>query len=269
MYWERADVEDYIRYPSEGTAEELGSPVQFIAERDLDSEDIVQEVIDEFESKGFDYAPVRPYSTREYLDVESGDVLDIDDDQYVHYSQIMLYAINVMTEYSFALVEHPDRDSWKIITPADLNTRTAKEYLFTYYAETAKAVSNFIRSEYGIESVQEAYEDARPKGSALDRWDDAVDENVNLHPVEFMTMADLKEIVRNDEDLLEEMDFASKTQCKKAFDTVEKYRNRVMHANRSVISSEDDVVELVESLETACNMAVSAGGDEPGLDIPP
>lgn len=269
MYWDRDEVEDYIRYPSEGTAKELGSPVQFISERDLQSDEIVEEIIDEFESKGFDYAPVRPYNTREYLEVESGDVMDIDDDQYVSYSEIMLYAINVMTEHPFALVEHPDRDSWKIITPADLNTRTAKEYLFTYYAETAKAVSDLIKSEYSIERVQEAYKNAHPNGSALGRWNSAVDENVNLHPVEFMSIADLKEIVRNDEDLLEELGFSSKTQCKEAFDTVEKYRNRVMHANRSVISSEDDVVELVESLETACNIAVNAGGDGPGLDIPP
>lgn len=41
-----------------------------------------------------------------------------------------------------------------------------------------------------------------------------------------------------------------------------------MHGNRSVISSEEDVVALVESLELACDMAVNAGGDGPGLDIP-
>ena len=269
MYWDRDEVEDYIRYPSEGTAKELGSPVHFIAKHDLQSDQIVEEIIDEFESRGFDYAPVRPYNTREYLEVESGEVLDIDDDQYIHYSEIMLYGINVMTEHPFTLVEHPDRDSWNIITPADLNTRIAKEYLFNYYAETAKAVSDLLKSEYSIERVQDAYKNARPNGSALDRWDRAVDENVNLHPVEFMSIADLKEIVRNDEDLLQELDFSSKTQCKNAFDTVEKYRNRVMHANRSVISSENDVVELVESLETACDIAVSAGGDSPGLDVPP
>jgi len=65
------------------------------------------------------------------------------------------------------------------------------------------------------------------------------------------------------------LNFSSKTKCKQAFDTVEKYRNKVMHGNRSVISSEGDVKDLVESLEIACDIAVNAGGDGPGLDIPP
>jgi len=103
-----------------------------------------------------------------------------------------------------------------------LNTRTAKEFLFTYYAETAKAVSELIKEEYSIEGLQEVYEDVRPGGGAMSRWSDAVDENVNLHPVEFMSIADLKEIVRDDEKLLDELNFSSKTKCKQAFDTVEK-----------------------------------------------
>src|SRR5699024_11371820 len=112
-------------------------------------------------------------------------------------------------------------------------------------------------------------EDARPRGRAMDRWHEAVDENVNLHPTEFMTIADMKEVARNSESLLTGLGFQSKTQCKNAFDTVEKYRNKVMHGNRSVISSEYDVVDFVESLEIACEIAVNAGGEGPGLDIPP
>jgi hypothetical protein len=42
-----------------------------------------------------------------------------------------------------------------------------------------------------------------------------------------------------------------------------------MHGNRSVISSEEDIEGLVESLEIACDIAVNAGGDGPGLVIPP
>jgi len=62
--------------------------------------------------------------------------------------------------------------------------------LFTYYAETAKAVSELIKEEYSIEGLQEVYEDVRPGGGAMSRWSDAVDENVNLHPVEFMSIAE-------------------------------------------------------------------------------
>ncbi|RJT04749.1 hypothetical protein [Halococcus sp. IIIV-5B] len=269
MYWSEEDVEDYIRYPSEGSAEELGSPIYFIGQNELEQDELMRDLIRDLEKKGYDYAPLRPYNSREYYDVESGEVQPTDGDQYVRYNKIMLYCINILTEYPFALATHPDRDSWRIVTPADLNTRTAKEFLFTYYAEMAKAVSDLIKEDYTIDELQEVYEDARPRGRAIDRWNDAVDKNVNLHPVEFMSIADLKEVVRDNEDLLDELDFPSKTQCKQAFNTVEKYRNNVMHGNRSVISSEEDVEALVESLEIACDIAVNAGGDGPGLDIPP
>lgn len=131
--------------------------------------------------------------------METGEVHSTDKEQCVRYSEIMLYCINVLTEYPFALVTHPDLDSWKIVTPADLNTRTAKEFLFTYYAETAKAVSALIKEEYSVGGLQDVYEDVRPRGGAMSRWRDAVDENVDLHPVEFMSIADLKEVVRDNE----------------------------------------------------------------------
>lgn len=264
MYWTEEEVKYYIRYPSEGSAEELGSPIYFVAETDLESDEVMREIVAELEKNGFDYAPIRPYKTRKYFEAETGEIYPLDQEQCVRYNEIMLYCINVLTEYPFALATHPDQDSWRIVTPADLNTRTAKEFLFTYYAETAKAVSNLIKDVYSGEELQEVYEDARPKGTAMKRWGDAVDENVNLHPAEFMSIADLKEIVRENEHMLNDLGFSSKTQCKKSFDKVEKYRNKVMHGNRSVISTEEDVEELVESLEIACNIAVNAGGDGPG-----
>jgi hypothetical protein len=269
MYWREEEVEDYIRYPSEGSAEELGSPIYFVAQNELDQDEMMAEIVDNLKENGYDYAPIRPYRSHEYYERETGEVHSTDEEQYVRYNEIMLYCINILTEYPFALVTHPDSDSWRIVTAADLNTRTAKEYLFTYYAETAKAVSDLIKEEYVVDEIQEIYEDVRSKGEAIDWWRNAVDENVNLHPVEFMSIADLKEIVRNNESLLEDLNFRSKTQCKKDFDMVEKYRNKVMHGNRSVISSEEDVKNLVESLEIACEIAVNAGGDGPGLDIPP
>ena len=269
MYWSEEEVEDYIRYPSEGSVEELGSPIYFIGRNELAQDELMGDLINDLEEKGYDYAPIRPYNSREYYEVETGEVHSTDEDQYVSYNEIMLYCINILTEYPFALATHPDRDSWKIVTPADLNTRTAKEFLFTYYAEMAKAVSDLIKETYTIDELQEIYEDARPGGGAISRWSDAVDENVDLHPVEFMSIADLKEVVRDNEILLDELDFRSKTQCKQAFDTVEKYRNKVMHGNRSVISSEEDVGALVESIEISCDIAIKAGGDGPGLDIPP
>jgi len=268
MYWSKEACEEYIRYPSEGTAEELGSPIYFVAQYQIERSDEMAEVVQDLTENGYDYAPIRPYHSREYYDVENNQVRSINEEQYIQYNQVIFHCINILTEYPFALATHPDRDCWRIVTPADLNTRTAKEFLFTYYAEAAKAASVVIEKGYEPEDMPEVYESARQGGKAIDRWQKAVDKNVDLHPVEFMSIADMKEIVRNDEKILEKLGFLSKTQCKKVFDKIEKYRNKVMHGNRTVISVKEEVVELTESLEVSCELAANAGGTKPGLDIP-
>lgn len=269
MYWDSERLRELIRYPIEGSAEEIGSPVYFVAQADLESEEVMVEVTKELRNKTFDYAPIRPYRSREYYDVEAEEVRPVDDKQYVGYKEPMLYCINILTEYPFVLVVHPDKKSWKIVTRSDLNTRIAKEYLYSYYAETARAISRLIESEYDIEEIQEVYETERSRGMALKYWEEAVDENVNLHPVEFMSMADLKEVVVSNEGLREQLDFPSKTKCRKAFVLVEDFRNKIMHGYRTVIMNQDDVNELAASLESASEMTIHAGGDGPGLNIPP
>jgi hypothetical protein len=47
MYWKEDEVEDYIRYPSEGSAEELGSQIYFIGQNELDQEEVMTELVDD------------------------------------------------------------------------------------------------------------------------------------------------------------------------------------------------------------------------------
>lgn len=44
MYWSEHEVEDYIRYPSEGSAEELGSPIYFVGQNELEQDEVMMEV---------------------------------------------------------------------------------------------------------------------------------------------------------------------------------------------------------------------------------
>jgi hypothetical protein len=269
MYWDSDEIDRLVRYPIEGSADELGSALDTIAQRDLDNDELMEELHRKYRAFGFDYVPIVPFRHNEYYDVESDEVKQIAEEQYVRYQDIMLDCINILTEYPFVMVAHPDNANWKIVTRADLNTRIAKEYLYAYYAETARAVSNIVELEYDEEEIQDVYEDVRGSGNALNHWESAVDDNVDLHPVEFMSIADLKEVVAASEKLREELEFPSKTKCRDAFDLVEDFRNPIMHGYRTVISSQEDVIELAKSLETASEMTRNAGGDEPGLDIPP
>jgi len=267
MYWSKEECEEYVRYPSEGSAKELGSRIFFVAQYQISRNKEMKRFRQKMEQNNYDYAPARPYHSRQYYDLEADQVRPVDNDQYVRYQNVMLHVINILTEFPFALVTHPDRDCWRIVTPADLNTRVAREFLFNYYAEATMAVSEVIKEEYTANEMPEVYEGARPNGEAIDRWRRAVSQSMDLHPIEFMSLADMKEIVRDSRALLEKLDFSSKTQCKNTFDKVEKYRNKVMHGNRSVITTKDEVEELIRSLKESCELARNAGGEEPGLDI--
>lgn len=270
MYWDADEVGDFVRYPIEGRAGELGSPIHGVAQADLENEELMSEIREEYQEKGFDSLPILPWSTtREYYDTQTGEVRQIEEEQYVSFKDDILHCFNVLTEYPFVMITHPDWKSWGIVTRADLNTRTAKEYLYSYYAETARAVSRLIESEYDVDELQELYLDVREGGNALDYWRRALDENVDLHPVEFLSMAEMKEIVAATESLRERLQFPSKTQTRNAFKLVEKYRNRVMHGYRTIILDQEGVIELVESLEIASEMTIHAGGDEPGHVLPP
>jgi len=52
MYWREEEVEGYIRYPSEGNAEELGSPIYSVAKGELEHAEIIMGIVEELEEKG-------------------------------------------------------------------------------------------------------------------------------------------------------------------------------------------------------------------------
>ena len=89
MYWSKEEVEDYIRYPSEGSAEELGSPIYFIGQNELEQDEVMEDLVSDLEEKGYDYTPLRPYNSREYFEVETREVHSTNEDQYVRYNQII------------------------------------------------------------------------------------------------------------------------------------------------------------------------------------
>ena len=263
MYWDVDEASNYVRFPIEGSAEELASPVYFIPRADLEHKEAMAEHKDNLRANNFDYAPIVPFSYKEYYSLEFDEIHSTSSEQYVPYNEPILFCINSLTEYPFVLANHPDWKSWGIVTPADLNARIAKEYLYSYYAETARAVSRVIEEEYDVEEVQEAYKTARSNGQALKYWKNATKEDIGLHPVEFMSMADLKEVIADNDSLVEQLGFPSKMKCREAFKVVEEYRNRVMHGYRTVISTQEDIVELIQSLERASELTNNAGGEGP------
>lgn len=249
MHWDSDEIGEVIRFPIEGSADELGSPIKFIARRDVTDGDVPEEIRDEFVENDFDFGPLRPYDSQEYYDVEENQIKSLDEEQYVHYDEPMLHCLNILTEYPLAIVTHPDNDNYGIVMPADFNSRIAKEYLYPLFAEAARSVSDLIEARYDSIDLIPIYLSNRNNGEAANRWARAREDNVELHIAEFMNLTDLKVVMTERTELREEIDLTSKTQCRDMFDDVARFRDKVMHANRTMVDSQEDIHELAESID--------------------
>lgn len=259
MYWERDELDELVLYPTDMSVRGFGSQIRFVAGADIEDGDIPDEIREEFVKRDFDYAPIRPYQARyQYYDVRDREIKEIDREQYVSDTGTILHCLNIFTEHPFAIIPHPDAVDYRIATPADFNTRMAKTYLYYYFAATAQSVTELIEDRYDTEDILPVYLSNRNNVKSANRWAEAREDGHKLHIAEFMNLTDLKVVTTQTEELREELGFESKTECRDAFDTVSKYRNKVMHANRTMITEQDDITKLAEALDKCTSISNKA-----------
>ncbi|MFC7072540.1 hypothetical protein ACFQJ7_14085 [Halovenus rubra] len=255
MYWDSEAVEEVVIYPNEVPAQDISSPIEFVAKTDVEHTEQRRRERQRFLSKSYDYVPVRPYDLREYLDVADDTVNQVDRAQHVSYESTVLRCLNVLTEYPFVIVTHPDTACYRFMTLADLNSRVAKQRLYPYFAKVANSVSRFLESEFGSAELAEVYADNRNTTRAIKRWREEQDANTELHLSEFMNLTDLKVVVTNISRLRTGLGFTSKNSCRDCFDSIARYRNNVMHANRSLVHQTEDATALAAAIERATKLA--------------
>jgi len=270
MHWDESHLNEIVLYPTDINARQIGSNIEFIADASIEQEDVPENIHEKFVEQDFDYAPIRPYSTsRTYYDVGNRELKEISEEQYLDYNSTILSCLNVLTEYPFAIIRHPDEADYKIVTPADFNSRIAKTYLYTYFATAAQKVTQLIEGEYDTEDILPTYLANRNRSKAADRWAEAREEGHRLHVAEFMNLTDLKVVVANTAEFREKIGFSSKNKTRDAFDKISKYRDKVMHANRTMITQKEDIVDLAESIDECISLSeeVEVGEDFFGSSV--
>lgn len=249
MHWSEDELEGVLRFPIEGTAEELGSPVAFIEETTITEGNVPANIRERLQRRNFDFAPVRPFHTQLYIDVNENDIREIDQRQYVRPDAPIIQCLNVLTAFPFVIVRESDDAPVEIVTPADFNSRVAKEYLYPFFAETARSVSDLIEARYTSVDILPIYRDRRENGEAVHRWEVARERNVELHVAEFMNLTDLKEVMAELVDIRDAIGLTSKTQCRDKFEAVAGFRDRVMHANRRLVDGRSDLKALANAID--------------------
>jgi hypothetical protein len=84
--------------------------------------------------------------------------------------------------------------------------------------------------------------------ATIGRWKKAGLGGIQMHMVEYMTLSEMQKVIAKSEELRSQLGFRSRNQFDKQMSGIVDLRNRVMHANRTIIETRDDVEQLQDRI---------------------
>ena len=240
----------------------------------IETRDSFKDNIEFYKKNSYSYIPL-PW-TDEYVDVESGEVKDISENQRIVEDTSLIEVLEKLKTEPFVLhdavadthdpddlgdldredyfektdsddyYQYEDDDRWFIITWADFKKREAKEMVYPLVAELANKFADIIEEYY--DGSEEIVESKQLKPETVGRWYYDKKKGSVLHISEYLDMTEMKTLITNNPNLVEICEFDSKTKAIENIDKVKKLRNEVMHANKTLINSEKEIEELYDTL---------------------
>lgn len=226
---------------------------------EIETVDTYRDNLDYYREKNFSYIPLP--ADKKYYDVDKGELRDLSDEQLLRDDVHLVWAMALLLDYPFVLLDfhglHSDRsdlaerfgiqrdesERYRIITLADLDTRSVKIMLYpavaTFEHELADAVRGFFPdSDIPDEVVRE---------KVRERWEDALEKDVETHIVEHMHLTDLKEVIRETEELRLRCGLDSKNKVDNIGGLIQ-LRHQVMHPPRPMIDDREDLDSVLDRL---------------------
>lgn len=149
--------------------------------------------------------------------------------------------------------EYPDSMEWPeynrrygIVTLADVNKRRTRYSLYPLFSELAGQLAERIESEYP--DSEEILDSLR--AVTVGRWYKERRKGIHLHVTEHMNLVEMKEVIKaSEQDFVEQCGFPSKNQVDKRLSSLNQLRNKVMHANRTMIHDRADLEKMIERIQ--------------------
>jgi cell fate (sporulation/competence/biofilm development) regulator YlbF (YheA/YmcA/DUF963 family) len=135
-----------------------------------------------------------------------------------------------------------------IITLADVNRRPVKERLYPIFAELANQISKKIEKEFAdpdelLDSLS---------ADTIGYWYQDKQKELGLHIAEYMSLIEMKQIFKqSSEEFRDKCGFKSNNQVERQLGGIEKSRNKVMHANRTLVQDQEDISTLIDRTNRA------------------
>lgn len=134
---------------------------------------------------------------------------------------------------------------YMIITASDLNKRRVREMLYVVIGGVSAKLSSKIEVEHPESRALFKY--LRP--GTIGRWEKENLKDLHLHIAEHMTLLDMMQVVQGSSgEFVRECGFESKSDVE-TLNQINSVRNHVMHPNRSLIRSRDDIPKVIDAVE--------------------
>ncbi|SFR98139.1 hypothetical protein SAMN05216559_1979 [Halomicrobium zhouii] len=140
------------------------------------------------------------------------------------------------------LSTYPNR--FGLVTISDINKKRTKDALFPYFALFAGELAELIKEEY----PKSANLASAITGIAVKNWRENKGTETEVHISEFLGLSDMADIISNSNRLLSATGFQLEEEFRETMDNIREFRNRVMHANKTLVHNRDELTQLVESL---------------------
>lgn len=243
-------------------------PVRGIAEpARVETRETHQDAIAEFEARNFTYVPLP--KTNEYYHVKEGWIQELWDGQWIEPDAHLFDGLERLCEVPFLLVDYREEGTdeavragaadaeYGIVTVADVNKRGTHEMIYPVLAELSALIARRIESRYESRELFDKVSDRTVGAWIKDQADD-----VELHIAESMDLGEMHEVLaKTNERLANSCGFESKSELED-LDRIRSLRNRVMHANRSLVRERREIDELLETVGRAQELIRKANTGE-------
>jgi len=199
------------------------------------------------------YVPIP--AADEFYDAEAKERRPLPPEQVVSPDHSLLAAIGLLAEHPFLLVvDEPDGDdgpSYRILTRADLNRRTAEAAIYPVISTLAGHLAALVESEYPDSGSLVPVVGPFPVGS----WTKARSNDVEVHIAEFLSLTDMLGVLKGNDRLLSVLGYEDPDEFESDLYAVVDLRNRVMHGNRSLVIDTGDVAADYRAIRTAIDLS--------------
>lgn len=166
-------------------------------------------------------------------------------------------ALEEWPEYSEEIIDALDEsNNLYIITTADLNNRQLRAVLYRMISGIEVILANKIKSHHV--GGEELIHHMNPM--SVGRWKKSEYEVGQRHPAEYMDFGELKKAASYNPEIVEELNYKSKDEFDGKLGGIKDLRNRVMHPSNSLIKSEEDLSEVIDTISKIEKFVLGIGG---------